>query len=146
MTDHAAILSALQERLELIENADGETVLKSVVILNRPVTPASMFEFLPDITKFPAAVIVPGKALSENGGLTGILQIHLFLIAENYHTEIPFPETLKIPECVLNVLDTGRTGDFPVLAGAHLLFVESKPESFGNAYPGWNITLNARYA
>ena len=143
MTGHSAILSALKEILEQQENDNGETLLESVVILTRPIASETLFKVCPDMTRFPAAVIIPGELLANNGGLTAKFVLNILLIAENYHTDAEVVPLVRLLEKVLYALSPDAGGHLPLTGGAHLLYLNSKMESFGDAHSGWNVTLEA---
>ena len=143
MTSHMTILSALKEKFETLKNNSGKALFTSVTIETRPVTPESMFDLHPDMTEFPAAVLVPGETLPANGGLTATLTLDLFLITEDCHSDGPSGRHLRLLENILEILSPDSAGKAPSAGGAHLLAVNAKTEMFGDAYPGWRIRLKA---
>ena len=146
VNNHAAILSALKERLGTIENDNGEKFLKSILIPASPLSAETIFDRYPDLTHFPAALIVPDKMLPDNGGLTRTLAVHIFLLAESFCNGGAAPEILKLQEKVLDLVSPDAKGYLPVIGGAHIRLSGSATEAFADLYSCWKVTLNACYA
>ena len=143
MTGQTVIMSALKERLENLKNGNGEILLKTVMSPARSLTPQTVFDLCPDLTHFPAALILPGKQLPDNKGLTWTLTLEVFLIAEQYHPEaLPLSYFMLLAE-VLSAFSTDEKGKTPLIGDAHILLRESKTAMFGETFPGWVITITA---
>lgn len=140
----AAIMNAVKEQLSGL--TDGpQTLLKSVRILNRPVRQDELFGQFPDLTVFPAAILVPQDIHQENSGLTRYLALDLYLIRQEYLLpEIPRSQ-LKLLDEVLSVLLPDEQGRLPQFGGGHLEFQYSSPCLFGDEHPGWQIRMEVHY-
>ena len=139
-----AVMNAVKEQLGKLTN-EQQPLLKTVRILNRPAQPYDLFEQFPDLTGFPAAILVPQDIHQENSGLPRYLALDLYLIRQEYLLpEIPRSQ-LKLLDEVLSVLLPDEQGRLPQFGGGHLEFQYSSPCLFGDEHPGWQIRMEVHY-
>ncbi|OQA87871.1 MAG: hypothetical protein BWY31_00525 [Lentisphaerae bacterium ADurb.Bin242] len=138
MLTEREMLNALREKLET------EEIFREIRILDNEIGYTALFEALPDLTNFPAAIIATGEVMMENGGYTSRTSIDVIVIDTYYGNDAKTEESQNVLKKTTEALNCNGFAKPLCINKVHYIFERITKLFLGDEYLVWNIRLVAK--
>lgn len=138
MITEMEMLAALKQKLET------EGIFNDIRILNNEIGYTSLFDTLPDLTRFPAAVLGTGSMTMENGGYTSRTLIDVVVIDTYYGNEAKVEESRNVLKKATEALNCSAFSQPLCLNGVHYIFERVGKLKLDDEHLVWSIKLVAK--
>lgn len=140
MLTEREMLNALREKLE------SEEIFREIRILDNEIGYTSLFEALPDLTNFPAAVLGAGNMTMENGGYTSRTSINVVVIDTYYGNDAKTAESQNVLKKTAEALNCSVFARPLCINNVHYVFDRIEKLKINDEHIAWRIKLTAKAA
>ena len=138
MITEMEMLAALKQKLET------EGIFNDIRTLNNEIGYTSLFDTLPDLTRFPAAVLGTGSMTMENGGYTSRTLVDVVVIDTYYGNETKVEESRNVLKKAMEALNCNAFSQPLCLNNVHYIFDRIEKLKLNDEHIAWRIQLTAK--